>query len=438
MKTLLISLLLLISFNSFSQSYRELKIGDQVPDITIKGFFDDDKKSVKISELYRHKLLILDFWGTWCGSCLDEMMTFPKLKEQFGDKLNIVAVGYESKERISGLFKRNPIFHSDKWITLYGDSVLTRKLFPHHLLPHIAWIDSTGKVIAITSGENLNVNNIVDALKSSSISARIKVDNDNSSLDVMNKPFRQMDTDFIARSIFTRGMKGGGLSFDSMQPYSEDKHPVFNRNFNANGILYNLYWRAVFPIAANPVNGSRLIFEVKDSLRWTTPKRAPQTFKKSSYKNYDEWADSNSYCYELILPKKVPESVIRSYMLSDLNRYLNFNGRWEEREMFCYAIQDTDVQKTEFDIAPVESNNMYYKIETIENISVVQLTDLLNKRIATGYIVNESIEKHDSLVQLNTNIKQGIKPSEISFILKKSGLKLVRVKRKVPVYVVSE
>src|ERR1700748_485042 len=105
MKRYLIITLILTNIYSKSkgQTYHEVNIGDRVPDITIHHFFDDDNKAVKIKDLYDHKLLILDFWGTWCGACLDEMKNFPKLKEEFGERLNIVAVGYESKERITGL-----------------------------------------------------------------------------------------------------------------------------------------------------------------------------------------------------------------------------------------------------------------------------------------------------------------------------------------------
>jgi len=436
-KTTIITLLLCISIcKSFSQNYHALKIGDQLPDITIKGFFDDDKKEVKVSELYQHKLLILDFWGTWCGSCLDEMMTFPKLKKEFGDKLNIVAVGYESKERIAGLFKRNTFYHNANWTTLYGDSLLTYKLFPHHTVPHLVWIDSTGRVSNITSGDYFTSENISRFLKGNKIDARTKIDNDNYSLDVMDKPFRQMDTMFIGRSILTHQMIGGGLGFTTVAPYSEDKHPSFSRSYVGNLCLWDLYYRAVFPIDANTVNKERLIFEIKDSLRWTTPKAAPESFKKSHYKNHDEWADSNAYCYDLVLPKKVPEPIIRSYMLSDLNRFLNFNGRWEERERTCYAIQDFNNVKSKNDVTPVEGKNMFYKDDG--NITFDDFINLINKRIISSYVLNESSFKKDSILNIKTNVKQTIKPAEISYILHQIGLKLVSVKRKVPVYVVSE
>lgn len=437
-RNIMITLLIGLTYlSSNGQTYHELKVGDQVPDITIRNFFDDDKKAVKISDMYRHKLLILDFWATWCGACLDEMANFPRLKAEFGDKLNILSVGYESKEKIGFLFKRNPIYHNKEWPTIYADSLMSFILFPHHTLPHLVWIDSTGRVKTITEGDKLTSENIRDVFNGKKVNARVKIDNENYAPSIMLKPFRQMDTDFIARSILTRRMNGGGVGFVSMQPLSADLSPLFTRNYNGNVTLWALYWRALFPLDACYFNEDRLIFECADSLRFVKPSKSKEAIRNSKYEIWDNYADSNTYCYEMIVPRPLPDSVLRAYMLSDLNRYLNLNGRWENREMVCYAIRNAKDRLKDVIVEPDSTKETYYNSK-VEPITYTELLKLINKRIIEKYVLNESSIPFDKILNIRSSIRDGITPSGLSSFLTHLELKLVKVKRKIPVYVVSE
>lgn len=273
------------------QSYRALKVGERIPNITIGNFYNEPQRKEKISNLYKDRLLILDFWGTWCGACLEELPKFGDLKKRFGDRIQIIAVGYEPKERIASLFRRNPSLNSSSYLTIFDDSVLTKQLFPHKLLPHIAWIDKNGTVIGITSGEYVNENYINEVLSGQHLSARTKADNKEFGVDAIFKPYHLRDTDFRGRSILTRGIPGG-VSFSGFQGDSvvNDKY-FFNRAFMGNDNIYDLYWSALFHGNRSHINPSTLRFEVKDSTKYFYPKMAPSSFHKSLYKSYDEWAD---------------------------------------------------------------------------------------------------------------------------------------------------
>jgi thiol-disulfide isomerase/thioredoxin len=57
-------------------------------DFTMK---DMDGKSVSLAS-YKGKVMLLNFWATWCGPCKAEIPGFVELQEKYGDKL--VIVGY--------------------------------------------------------------------------------------------------------------------------------------------------------------------------------------------------------------------------------------------------------------------------------------------------------------------------------------------------------
>ncbi|MGZ4100208.1 MAG: TlpA family protein disulfide reductase, partial [Bacteroidia bacterium] len=48
---------------------RPLKVGDKVPDITFSNVVNYKSATLKLSE-FKGQVIMLDFWATWCSSCL--------------------------------------------------------------------------------------------------------------------------------------------------------------------------------------------------------------------------------------------------------------------------------------------------------------------------------------------------------------------------------
>jgi beta-lactamase regulating signal transducer with metallopeptidase domain/peroxiredoxin len=66
-----------------------LDAGEAAPEFVAEGVSGDP---VRLSD-YRGKLIVLDFWATWCRPCVAEMPTFKRIKERFGDDDRFVLIG---------------------------------------------------------------------------------------------------------------------------------------------------------------------------------------------------------------------------------------------------------------------------------------------------------------------------------------------------------
>lgn len=73
-------------------------------DFVFQNFLD--KKSYKLSELNK-KIIIVNFWASWCAPCLEEMPSLISLAKKFDKDLVIVAVSGDNTEKELELFIRS-------------------------------------------------------------------------------------------------------------------------------------------------------------------------------------------------------------------------------------------------------------------------------------------------------------------------------------------
>lgn len=68
--------------------YQELSTGDVAPDFTVETVSGND---FTLSE-QNGKVVLLNFWATWCGPCVEEMPAFERLYGEYGEEIAILAV----------------------------------------------------------------------------------------------------------------------------------------------------------------------------------------------------------------------------------------------------------------------------------------------------------------------------------------------------------
>lgn len=73
---------LFVIFFSRPHGTKAPKLGEVVPNFTLQK---DDGKPLNLTD-YRGKILVLNFWASWCGPCVDEIPSLNTFADQFADK----------------------------------------------------------------------------------------------------------------------------------------------------------------------------------------------------------------------------------------------------------------------------------------------------------------------------------------------------------------
>lgn len=97
---------------------------------------------------YEGKVIVLNFWATWCAPCREEMPAFARLQSRWGQRgVQFVGLSNEDPRRVAP-FTRDLGINYPLWVG--GDEVgeLSRRLGNRlGVLPHTVLLDRSGNVL---------------------------------------------------------------------------------------------------------------------------------------------------------------------------------------------------------------------------------------------------------------------------------------------------
>ena len=132
----------------------QLKVGAMAPDFTSQTL---EGKEVKLSD-YRGKVVILDFWATWCGPCMASMPHTQEVSAHYKDQGVVVLANCTSdaRKKFESWVKANQAKYPDIiWTHDKAEKSpdrASRKLFGVGGIPTQYIIDREGKVVDIVVG----------------------------------------------------------------------------------------------------------------------------------------------------------------------------------------------------------------------------------------------------------------------------------------------
>ena len=91
-------------YNIFTK--KSLKVGEALPTsvwTTPMEVVNHPQKTIKLSE-DKDKLILLDFWNTWCSACLTNFPKMEELQKKFSGKIKILAVSNQDRSILEKFF----------------------------------------------------------------------------------------------------------------------------------------------------------------------------------------------------------------------------------------------------------------------------------------------------------------------------------------------
>lgn len=405
---------------------------------------NSEKGSFTKDEFYG-KNIIIDFWATWCIPCVANLPKMKKIQDEFGNRLKIVLVTKESKKVVDDFISTRKRIKKDtvRLPSIVSDNEIY-KLFPHTSIPHYVWINANGAVMAITSEEDLTLENISKFVRGEHFDFIPKTDRFRIDRSIpfynekMSKPLL-VDSGYFGpdkikyRSVLTKSVPG----------YTANGGNFTGRLIGRSWIilLFTQAYEYSFGNKLAPVPSNRVIYEIKDRSKYFLSENA-------NYADRVKWNEHNFYVYDLLMPEYYKGLIVdptKDYlrkaacevMKKNLETFTGLKSNIQNRTVNCVVLKSIDPtlhNATEkFENVGFLPGKTGFVSNSIENMMLF-LNYFLDSELAP--IINETGIRDKINIRVQTNDMSDIR--SINNELRRYGLEMVKETRKIPMLVITD
>jgi len=446
-------ILMLLTPISVKAQTTETLVGENVPDATFREIVNYTSTSAKISD-FKGKLLILDFWASWCSPCVAMFPKMDSLEKQFAGKIQVLPITKESEKKVVSFLNHMYKIRHIRPFSVVNDTLFS-ELFKYSQIPYYVWIDSNGKVIANTGAEEITAKNIDAVLKGQTPTfenrndiqyRELKVTAEHN-LFVLKNNFNIKDTptdsdkitrpNILSYSIATKYISNawGQLYFDEdhFTAYNVSIEHLYRWAYNAG--YYDEPTQGAFNSEKNHV----FVFrnqKLLDSIY------LPKSIK-SGTKEMDQWEKNYSVSYEMVYPKGITWKAKMKLVREDLDRSfskpmgfkVHVEKRIDSNSQVLKRVNNHMELSTTGGIAK-ESHDRYMYIQ--HNMPLSHFTGLLK-----GYFFQDSKISFIDECGINENVDLELSCDmnnleSINEALDKYGLKFIKKVKEIDVLVFSD
>ena len=151
LKTLVISIIL--TWNAFAVEFKSL------PDFNLP----DLKGNSHTQAEFANKVVIIDFWATWCAACKETIPALVSLNEKYSTKgLNIVGVSLDkgASNKLNAFKDKMKM----SYLILHDKKDTLSKIFGFEGIPALYVFDRKGKLLKTLNGYSANTEKELEVL----------------------------------------------------------------------------------------------------------------------------------------------------------------------------------------------------------------------------------------------------------------------------------
>jgi thiol-disulfide isomerase/thioredoxin len=305
-------------------SQSRVPIGQSFPNLVLNYVVKDSTEKINTSDL-RGRLIIFDYGGISCSSCVAGLPKMDALQQEFGDQIRIFWVTENTPEQLHKFIQTNRIGKTTRIPMVAYDSSLWRGF--HNGYYCDIWIDGQGILRAATEQDYIDSAHIAQMLSGQAIY-----------WPVWKRFTYDQKQDLLAlnKGNLNEESYPDKIYYSTMEPHLYGV-PSFAKT-DSSGAQFRIHWinqsiLIIYGLAFefdHYYNEEPVFFDlrVRDSSR----------IYKTNKDYYADWEQKNEYCYEASFPVGMDKSIRDKKILNDLNFYFGLNGRVEEQTKSCWVL----------------------------------------------------------------------------------------------------
>ena len=138
--------------NSFlKEELEDFELSKEKQNISDLKFKDDEEKEISFSD-FQDKVLLVNFWATWCAPCIKEMPSLDRLKKKINKNFDVIAISVDRDgvKKVKDFFNENKITNLGKYFDINNSLAKEMNLIG---LPTSFFINKKGDLIGYFQGD---------------------------------------------------------------------------------------------------------------------------------------------------------------------------------------------------------------------------------------------------------------------------------------------